>query len=170
MELHLPSWRGAHARPDWVAAAVSGFAAGAVLMVLELFWAATTTEHGPWRIPQMVAAIVTGEPPMEGAAPAFSVLIVAVALLVHYALGIVFGLALGALISWFHSEASLGLMQTIGAVFGLVLYLFNFHVMSGVFPWFVELRSGATLVAHFVFGIVAAVLYWKLARRQGEDG
>lgn len=165
MELHLPAWRGAHARPDWVAAAVSGFAAGAVLMVLELFWAATTTDEGPWRIPQLVAAILTAEPPAAGAPAVFSAFTVAIALAVHYALGIVFGVVLGVLVSWFHSEASLGAMQTIGAVFGLVLYLFNFHVMSQVFPWFAELRGGATMMAHLVFGIAAAVLYWKLARR-----
>ena len=82
---------------------MSGFAAGAVLMVLELFWAATTTDEGPWRIPQLVAAILTAEPPAAGAPAVFSAFTVAIALVVHYALGVVFGLALGALVSWFHS-------------------------------------------------------------------
>lgn len=169
MELHLPAWRGQAARPDWTAAAVSGFAAGAVLMVLELFWAATMSSDGPWRIPGMVAAIVTGEPvPMAGPST-FDAGTVALALVVHYALGVVFGLMLGLLVAGFHSESSLGWTQTLGAAFGVALYLLNFHALSGWFPWFAELRGGATLLAHLIFGITAAVLYWQLARRDQDD-
>jgi hypothetical protein len=169
MELHLPAWRGRSARPDWTAAAVSGFAAGAVLMVLELFWAATMSNDGPWRIPGMVAAIVTGEAvPMAGPS-AFDAGTVALALVVHYALGVVFGLVLGMLVAGFHAEASLGGMQTLGAAFGVALYLLNFHGLTVWFPWFAELRGGATLLAHMIFGITAAVLYWQLARRDQDD-
>lgn len=164
MELEIQSHRWSSRAPDWQAAAVSGLAAGAVLMVLELFWAATMHDAGPWRIPHMVAAIALGPDLVQSQSFAFSVGVVAVALLTHYVLGLVFGLALGFVIAGFHYEASAGMIQVFGASFGVVLYLFNFHGMSQFFPWFAELRGWSTLIAHLLFGITASLLYWKLAR------
>ena len=163
MELHIhaPAWARARSA-DWAAAAVAGFAAGAVLMLLELVWAATTSVDGPWRISALVAALAMGPTALESTGPNFDVL--AVALVTHYVLGVVFGLVLGFLIGRLHYEQSAGMMQVLGALFGAVLYFVNFHVMTAVFPWFVELRGWATLIAHLVFGMTASLLYWKLAR------
>ena len=41
---------------DWFVASVAGFAAGAVMMVLELAWAASMSDVGPWRVTQLTAA------------------------------------------------------------------------------------------------------------------
>ena len=35
---------------------------------------------------------------------------------------------------------------------------------SGFFPWLADLRGGDTLAAHALFGVVAALLYWRLKR------
>ncbi|MEO6033039.1 MAG: hypothetical protein ABIP61_14250, partial [Burkholderiaceae bacterium] len=65
--LHLHGW--AQRRPDWLAAAAAGLAGGAVLMVLELLWSATRMdEAGPWRISQLVAALVMGPGVLQGSA------------------------------------------------------------------------------------------------------
>jgi len=166
MELrtHAPRWVAAGQRTDWAAAAVAGFVAGAVLMLLELVWAATTGTAGPWRISALVAALVMGPGVLQDAGPSFGVL--AVALLTHYALGVVFGLVLGFLIARLHYERSAAMMQVLGAVFGAALYFVDFHLLSQLFPWFVELRGWATFIAHLVFGMTASMLYWKLARRR----
>ncbi len=167
MELrtHAPRWT-AQRRTDWAAAAVAGFVAGAVLMLLELVWATTTGTAGPWRISSLVAALVLGPGVLQASGPSFGVL--AVALITHYVLGVVFGLVLGFLIARLHYERSAGMMQVLGAAFGALLYFLNFHVMSQVFPWFVELRGWATFIAHLVFGMTASLLYWKLARAADE--
>src|SRR5437870_1558818 len=60
MELHMRSHRLESRRPDWTAAAVSGFAAGAVLMVLELLWSTLVADAGPWTVSHMIAAITMG--------------------------------------------------------------------------------------------------------------
>ncbi len=165
LRLHLHHWE--RRRPDWLAAAVAGFAAGAVLMVLELVWAALVGSDGPWRISQLVAALILG-PGTLGASPyRFGAGIVMLALATHYALGVVFGIALGFILAGFHYDTSPAAMQLIGAVFGVVLYLFNFVALTQAFPWFAELRGWATFVAHVIFGMSAALLYWKLARRGG---
>lgn len=162
MHLRLYSHRWEHRLPDWPAAAVAGLVAGAVLMVLDLLWSATVTGDSPWRTSHLIAAIALG--PAALTSSAFSLGVVSAALATHYALGIGFGLALAFIIVGFHWESSLAVMQLIGALFGLVLYLFDFYAMTQFFPWFAELRGWPNLVAHLVFGVVAALLYWKLHR------
>jgi hypothetical protein len=163
MELRTHSHRWEHRAPDWPAAAVSGFVAGAVLMVLELLWstiAAGTTS--PWMTSHMIAAIVVGPDALQ--VTDFSFSLVAVALATHYVLGIVFGLVLAAIIAPFHLDSSAGMVLLIGAVFGLAIYLLNFYGMVRFFPWFADVRSWATLLAHMIFGMAAAVMYRKLER------
>src|SRR5690606_5661671 len=168
MELHIhaPGWARARST-DWAAAALARCAAGAVLMLLGLGWAASSSIDGPWRISSLVAALAMGPAALESSGPNFDVL--AVALVTHDVLGVVFGLVLGFLIGRLHYEQSAGMMQVLGALFGAVLYLFNFHLMTQFFPWFTELRGWATLIAHLVFGMTASLLYWKLARTGAAD-
>ena len=166
MEFRLHHWE--HREPDWAAAAVSGFAAGALLMVLELAWAALAGTNGPWRISQLVAALTLGAGPLQVSPFTFDAWVVGMALVTHYLLGVAFGTVLGYFLAGFHYDVTVGPMVLIGAAFGLLLYLINFHALTGVFPWFIELRGWTTLAAHLAFGISAAVLYWKLARRTPE--
>lgn len=158
MHRHYWAWRA----PDWLAAVVAGFAASAVLMVLELAWAASLGNTGPWGTLRRVAALVMGRGVLE--ATGFSLAVVVCALLIHYALGIFSGVAVGVLISGFNWEQSPGVMQAIGAGFGTVIYLVNFHLLSYLFPWFTDLRGWATFVGHLGFGMAASFLYWKLSR------
>ncbi|HEY1228583.1 MAG TPA: hypothetical protein VGF26_14800 [Ramlibacter sp.] len=160
--LGLRQWKW-HAT-DWTAAAVSGFAAGAVLMVLDLVWSALFNPEGPWRISHMIAPIFLGA---GSAAPGypFSVTVVAVALATHYALGILFGLGVAWVMSHLELDGLPASAMATGAAFGVLLYLFNFHVVARVlFPWLAQLRGVETLAAHVVFGMVAALLYERLKR------
>lgn len=161
--LHLHRWERRSA--DWPAAAVAGFAAGALLMVIELSWAAVAGSDGPWRISRLVAALVLGPDTLQTAPFAYDTGVVIVALATHYLLGMGFGMVLGFVVAGFHLEGSIVATLSLGAAFGALLYVINFHVLTQVFWWFAELRGTTTLVAHLVFGIAAALLYWKLARR-----
>jgi hypothetical protein len=98
----------------------------------------------------------------------FSVGVVAVALATHYVLGIVLGLILAAIVAPFHFDSSIGMILLTGAVFGLAVYLFNFYGMARFFTWFNDMRGWATMVAHLIFGMSAAIIYWKLERPLGE--
>lgn len=163
LQLHLHRWE--RREPDWSAAAVSGFAAGAVLMVLELLWATLMSSAGPWRISQLVAALVLGPDTLRSPVGSFSVLVVAVALATHYALGIVFGMVLGFISAGFHYDTSPGVLAIVGVAFGALLYVISFHGVAQAFPWLAELRGWTTLIAHLIFGVTASLLYWRLARR-----
>ncbi|MGS0740559.1 hypothetical protein ACVBEF_01785 [Glaciimonas sp. GG7] len=162
MELHMHTHHFASRRPDWAAAAVSGFVGGAALMVLELVWSSVFAATNPWAMSHLISAIVMGRDALQ--TMDFSVGIVATALITHYVLGIVFGLILCAIIAPFHFDSSIGMIMLTGAVFGLVLYAFNFYGMARFFPWFAEIRGWAALIAHLIFGLVTAGMYWTLER------
>lgn len=164
LHLNLSGWR--EHSPDWTAAAAAGFAAGAVLMVLELGWVAMFATEGPWRSSHLVAAIVLG--PQTAFTSEFNLFVVGVALATHYALGIAFGLVLAVLVALLHRERSMGSIEALGLAFGALLYFFNFHAMTTLMPWLIEMRGWATLIGHLAFGLAAALLYWGL-RRPGPD-
>lgn len=149
---------------DWTAAAVSGFAAGAVLMVLDLLWSAFFNPAGPWRTSHMIAPIFIGTDTLKASGYGFDVGVVAIALATHYALGIVFGLAMGALLAQLKLDSTPARALVAGALMGVALYLLNFDLLVGFFPWLAALRGVDTLAAHVVFGIVAAVLYCRFQR------
>jgi hypothetical protein len=153
---------------DWTAAAVSGFAAGALLMVLDLLWSATFNPHGPWRTSHMIAPIFLGQNAVPASGGEFSVGVVAIALATHYVLGIVFGLVLVAVMVRFALDATPETAVLAGAVFGALLYVVNFGLLIGFFPWLAELRGAETFAAHLVFGCVAGLLYWRLKRTTAE--
>ena len=162
-QLRSPVW--AARSPDWPAAVAAGLAAGATLMVLELLWAASLGDIGPWAVSRMVAAIVLGPGVLQS--PDFALGVVALALLIHYLLGVFSGGVIGALIAGFAVEPGLLAIQAFGALFGAIVYAANFHGLTTIFPWFADLRGVATLFGHLVFGITAALVYWKLRRSEG---
>lgn len=163
LEMHPHHW--AKRKPDWVAAIVAGLVAGAVAMVIDLLWTALLFGGNPWHTSYLVAAIVMGPDILQGPTQAFHLGVVTVALLTHYSLGMLFGVITAAIVTGFHYESSVPMLEIIGGVFGIALYLFNFHAMASFFPWVVELRSWAYLIEHLIFGMTAALVYWKLARR-----
>jgi hypothetical protein len=162
MELNMHSHRWEHRTPDWTAAAVAGFVAGALLMVLEMLWSTVDLYASPWVTPNRVAALVLGPDVLH---ENFDVWVVITALVTHYILGIIFGMILAAIIAPFHLDSSAGMLALVGAIFGLVLYAINFYGMSRFFPWLTQMQGWATVVAHLVFGMSAALMYWQLERR-----
>ena len=112
----------------------------------------------------MIAPIFTGADSVLTSGYQFSVGVVAIALATHYALGTVFGLIMGALLVLLKLDSSPGMAAVAGGSMGLALYLINFDLMVVFFPWLVALRGVATIAAHVVFGVVAALLYCRLKR------
>jgi hypothetical protein len=98
----------------------------------------------------------------------FDLGVVALALFIHYLLGVVFAIILAFIIDGFHYESSPGMLQLFGVVFGAALYLLNFHGMSNFFPWIAELRGWGTFIGHLVFGLTVALTYPALERRRAD--
>lgn len=161
--------RGWHWRAtDWTAAAVAGLAGGAVLMVLDLVWSALFNPNGPWRTSHMIAPIFIGTDVLKTSGYAFHAGVVAIALAVHYFLGIVFGLLIAALVEQFRLDDRAAHAAGMGIGVGVLLYLVNFELLAAFFPWLGQLQGAETVAAHVLFGAVAALLYWRLKRTPRE--
>jgi len=162
MELHMQSHHWQARLPDWAAAAIAGFGAGGVMMLLEVLWAVTAGADDPWRPTHMVAAMAMGWDALQ--TTGYSLAIVATALIIHYLLGTVFGVLLAAIVAPFRLDSSAGMILLSGALFGLALYGLNFYGMTGVYPWFAELRGWGNALGHMLFGAAAALIYLQLER------
>ncbi|AOY94785.1 hypothetical protein BKK79_23160 [Cupriavidus sp. USMAA2-4] len=165
MELHMHSHHYVRRMPDWSAAAVAGLVAGALLVVVELFWSSMVAGVNPWGTTRMIAAILMGPDVLQTSL--FSVGTVAAALVIHFVLGAILGMVLAAIIAPFQLDSSSGMAMLAGAVFGALVYLFNFHVMTRAFTWFIDARGWHTFVGHLLFGMAAALCYWWFERREG---
>jgi hypothetical protein len=151
-------------RIHWRSAALAGIAAGVVatLAQIALWWA--SSEPLPailFRDARLTAAIIMGREVLPPPATLdWSVMLIAT--LVHFALSIVYALALSAFIS----RLSMPLSLFAGAAFGLLLYAVNMYGFTFVFPWFAVARDWVTATTHVVFGIVAAAVYaiWPVRR------
>jgi hypothetical protein len=150
--------------PDWAVGLVSGLAAGAVLMVLDLLWSVVVESGGPWRTSHMIAPIFTGADAAQLTEYKFSWGVVAIALAVHYALGMLFGLVLAAVMTPLHLDVTPAKAIVAGIVAGAILYVVNFHLLTQMFPWLAELRGWPSIAANLLFGATAALLYCKLGR------
>ncbi|SEJ39813.1 hypothetical protein SAMN05192539_1010105 [Paraburkholderia diazotrophica] len=169
MELHLHSHHFTHRMPDWRAAVWAGAIAGAVFLLLGAFLMAVVTEQDPRVPPHMIAAIILGRGAMQSA-EALPVGIVVAALVVHFALAVLFAVILSVIIASFSLDSSLAMASLAGLAFGLGIYLINFYGMTRFFPWFAEARNWANVLAHIVFGVVAAGAYMRLERKVRQSG
>ena len=160
MELHLHSHQFGRRLPEWPAAVIGGCVAGAVFLIIELF-AMRVAGRSLWVPLRMIAAIVMGRDALQ-AAPFAPGVVVVVALVTHFVLAILFAVILAAIMASFSLDASVGLSSLVGVVFGVLLYVINFHGMTSLFPWFADARGWATFLNHVLFGLVAADTYLAL--------
>jgi hypothetical protein len=86
-----------------------------------------------------------------------------VAMIIHFALSVVYGL-LGA---WIVHRFDLGVSLLVGAVYGFAIYVVNFLMIAPVFfPWFGMARGGISIFAHAMFGAVLTGSYILLRGRR----
>lgn len=152
-------------RVNWAGAIGAGMIAGMVFLVMEMGLVAATGGE-IWGPPRMMAAIVMGQGVLPPPAT-FDPDIAAVAMLVHFALSIVYALVAGWVIEQWGMGT--GTAALAGAAFGLVLYLVNFYGFAALlFPWFATARNWIGIVSHLVYGGVLAWSYQAIAGRRRQ--
>ena len=154
---NLPGYHALRNAPDGRAAILAGVAAGVGSGLAQvLLWLVFTDAfpHALFRDARLTAAIVLGQGVLPPPAT-FDAVILLISALIHFALSIVYGLAL----AWVLTRAAVGATLLIGALFGLALYAVNLYGFTALFPWFAQVRDWVTLTAHLVFGVTAAGVY-----------
>ncbi len=147
--------------PRPVAGVLAGLAAGAIYLLAQVSLTALARPGGAAEPLQRIAAILLGPdaapPPAE-----LSFTVFGMALIVHFALAMVFGKVVCTLV-W-QRTASVALL--LGAATGVALYGLNFELIApSAFPWFESSVRLATLADHALFGVVAAAVCLLLRRR-----
>lgn len=151
-------------RPDWLAACLAGVLAGimATVVQLALWWMTNLPVTGMLlRDSRLAAAIVLGQevlpPPTT-----FDWTVMLAASLLHFALSIVYGLAMAPLIT---GRPRIGGIL-MGSLFGLGLFGLNMYGFTVLFPWFAVSRDWITAAAHLAFGLSCAIAYQALHERR----
>ena len=144
---------------DVKAAVIAGLIAGAIFLLVLLIAYPLATGGTPWTIFRFIGAIVLGEavlpPPTT-----FDAGVVVTAVLIHFALSILYTLVLAFIVHrWGLLISAVG-----GLFFGLALYLINFFTFTMFFPWFFPARAWPFSLVHILFGAVAGVVYELLER------
>ncbi|MFZ5539125.1 MAG: hypothetical protein ACOY5V_05225 [Pseudomonadota bacterium] len=154
----------------WRSAFSAGLIGGVVYLLMQALWTPLRTGENLWTWVHMSGAIVLGSGALQ-ARDTFDLPVLIVALLVHFALALVYGAVLALLLTRGDTAAlRWGLAPTTaaGALFGLALYALNYHVFTLWFPWFAELRHGVTIFNNVVFGAATAFAYAQLVRARSE--
>ncbi len=132
----------------------AGLAGGAVFLLVELLLLPPTKDVPFDWILRLLAAFMAG--PVTLTAPrSLDAGLVAPALGMHAAFSLAFG--------WIfcRMEDTLpfwrAILFSVALAFGL--YMFNFHVMTWVFPWWASVRGGATILAHVLFGVTTVLTH-----------
>jgi hypothetical protein len=136
-------------RPNWSAGVKAGLLAGTVFIVLEVGLGYLVHGHSPWVKIRMIAAIALG-PGVLPPPATFHLGTVLIAMLVHYALSILYALIGAALLFRFRLVPA----TVLGGILGLLLYLINFYGFTIFFPWFAEGRSWISMFSHIIFGMI----------------
>jgi hypothetical protein len=144
--------------------ALAALAAGTLSTVVQvLLWRALGAD---WlslllRDARLAAALLLGTGVLPPPAT-FDAAVMAAATAVHFALSV----AYAALLAPLARVGSAATAAGAGALFGLALYAVNLHGFTAVFPWFAPARGGATLAAHIVFGLTAALVWQRAGGRR----
>lgn len=141
---------------------ISGSLAGFAFLIVQLSLMAIIHDQNPWTSLRMMAAIPLGEEVLPPPA-SFDLVITLVALLLHFALSILYT-SIGALVS----RPEILPAALMGAILGLLLYMINFYIFTGLFPWFQGARNWISITTHIVFGMVASLMYLYLEHHRPD--
>jgi hypothetical protein len=147
--------------PRPVAGVIAGLAAGTAYLAAQVAFTASAEPGGAAEPLQRIAAILLG--PDAAPPPAdFDFTILGMALIIHFALAIVYGRIICTLV-W---QLRPGPGVLVGALAGTALYVLNFgFIAPHAFPWFNESIRAVTLADHILFGAVCSAVVLALRRR-----
>ena len=143
-----------------VRGAVGGVAAGLVFAAVTMWFADST--GGTAELPlRMISTIVKGDQAMATGTTSR-----ALGGVVHVALSAVFGMVFALAVPRFRTNGTVALA---GTVYGLLLYVLNFLVLTPlVFTTFGMANQPFEVVAHLVFGTLLSFAFFGSGVRRGE--
>jgi hypothetical protein len=132
----------------------SGLIAGIVFFILLIMYVPKATNMGTWSMSRALGAFAMGPEVLEPADvfhPRAFVFGFFVHILACFIYAAIINLALHRFYKW------IGMIG--GAFFGFLIYLFEFNVLTLMFPWYTQFQSQPILWTYVIFGILTARTY-----------
>jgi len=143
--------------------ALGGFVAGLVFAAFEMTMTAAMMGMDAFFMPlRMIGAILLGPMALDPSYPLLNASLAGLA--VHVPLAILYGVIFAIVIGGLRSAAA---DTTLGAIYGLGLWLINFYLIApAAFPWFLMSSPLVQFIAHtFFFGAVLGWFVWRSRER-----
>ncbi len=139
---------------------VGGEVAG-VVFALATVWFTSSLDMGRDMALLMMSTVASGESSIQDGNAS-----VAVGVLVHLVLSALFGVLFALVVPKMRTNATLLLS---GGVYGLVVYLVNFQVLSPLFfPVFQDANQPFEVLVHLIYGQLLAVIFLSRGARAAE--
>ena len=148
---------------EWGPAIWASVVAGLVFAVIEMALAWAVKGQSPWAPLHMIGAIGLG-PAALTPSDTFDLKIVSVAVAIHMALAILYGIILAFIVQQLNTTAAV----VVGALYGLALYLINFYGFTRLYPWFADARDWVSILSHLLQSGLMAGLYKAWAHSGGH--
>ena len=144
-------WQSIQRNVTWRAIPIAGFVAGTVFLLVNVILTPLLLEVDATLIIRYFASLVLGSSVLTED----SVSTLAVGLVVHYVLSMVFALVIAIVIHrWGFIVGLIG-----GAILGLAIYGINLYTFTLLFEWFFAMHSNVLLLSHVLFGATAGAIY-----------
>jgi uncharacterized membrane protein YagU involved in acid resistance len=139
---------------------VGGVVAGIVFAGVTMWFADSTGGKADMPL-RMISTIVKGDAAMAGGTTD-----PAVGVVVHVLLSALFGMVFALAVPWFRSN---GTVAVAGTVYGLLLYVVNFLVLTPLaFTTFKGANQPFEVFAHMVYGTLLSFAFFGSGARRGE--
>ena len=137
----------------WFRFAVGGgLIAGSIYIIVQIFLFPLVLDISAWSAFRIKAALVLN--PIQVLSPPadFEIGIISTAVIVHLTLSVLFSIPFGLFLKKVHSGAIFA-----GVVYGIILYMINFYLLTYAFHWFADFRNWVTLLSHLLFGLTLGI-------------
>ncbi len=117
-----------------------------------------------WAPLKYIGAFLRGTNAALDAAP-FSWGTLVLGAVLHLFFSILYAFVLGAYIRYHSTKSAV----FAGAIFGLILYIVNFHLFSPAFPWMETLLNPGTILAHLMYGLAVGWVYIRVEQANDPE-
>ena len=143
----------------------AGLAAGCVYLLAQVVLAGVLGSGDAWLPLERIAAMLLGEDALYSRG--FDVNLAGIGLLLHFAVSMVYGRLIDAVVR----DSPAGRATLLGAATGVALYAIAFGIVAPVaFPWFEGSPGLITAFDHVLFGAVAGYACARLRKRWSAAG
>ncbi len=143
---------------------LAGGVVGGLVWLLGMMVSAAAVGLPAWAPLKFTGAFLLGTNAALDTAP-FSWETLVLGSVLHLFFSVLYAFVLGAYIRYHGTKSAI----FAGAIFGLILYIVNFHLFSPAFPWMESLLNPGTVLAHLLYGVAVGWVYIRVEQANDPE-